>query len=323
MQSILDNWETTCRRDLRIALEPLPWIIFYDESQAWHLKPEKALLPPHETSSASLTFARGRHRLIRVAHKGILWVPGREALPVKPAQPDAVTMLYANEQKPFFIVPLPVLFHKLAAADQAPNLDKLFIGLAIHELAHTRQLVYAAAQLKRLRTRYKLPKSLNDNMIEQEFGANEAYKRLYEEEQKHLSSAILASNLWDCHRAVEQALLVAEKRKGQFFVGDRQGYSELEDIFLALEGLAMWVQYQTARRHAPKSEEWLTTLIELSKRTDSWSQAEGMGLFLLLDRFVPGWQARFLAPDFPSPFTVLREALGKRHLPKLPAKTHR
>ena len=28
MQAVLNNWEAVCRRDLRIPVEPLPWIIF-------------------------------------------------------------------------------------------------------------------------------------------------------------------------------------------------------------------------------------------------------------------------------------------------------
>ena len=54
MPAVLDNWEAVCRRDLRIPAEPLPWIIFYDEDLAWHLQPERWLLPPHETSTESL-----------------------------------------------------------------------------------------------------------------------------------------------------------------------------------------------------------------------------------------------------------------------------
>ena len=105
---------------------------------------------------------------------------------------------------------------------------------------------------------------------------------------------------------------MSQRRKDRFFVGDKEWYSSLEDIFLAMEGLAMWVQYRTARERAPSGEEWLKTLITLSERHDAWSQEQGLGLFLLIDRLVPGWQARFLAPDFPSPFTVLREAVGRR-----------
>ena len=75
----------------------------------------------------------------------------------------------------------------------------------------------------------------------------------------------------------------------------------------------MWVHYQVARDHAPAGEDWRQTAISLSEGTAAlWSQEEGFGLLLLIDRLVPGWQARFLAPDFPSPFAVLREAIRKR-----------
>jgi hypothetical protein len=52
----------------------------------------------------------------------------------------------------------------------------------------------------------------------------------------------------------------------------------------------------------------------LSRNTD-WVQEEGLVLFVLIDRFVPDWQSRFLAPGFPSPFAVLRDAV---HTPAPP-----
>jgi hypothetical protein len=312
MQAVLNNWEAVCRRDLRVAAEPLPWIIFYDENFAWHLQPEKRRLPPHEVSSHSLRFMRETHPLIWVAHHGgRLWVPDREPLPVDVAKPQVAAMPYDDERKSFFVAPLPGLFHKLAGPDQARNLDELFLGTVTHELTHTRHLSYAMPQITRLRLRYKLPESFDDNIIQQEFGVNDEYRKLYDAERKLLTKAILALDLNDCRQAVGEALAVSQKRKDRFFVGDKEGYSSLEDIFLAMEGLAMWTQYRTARERAPSGEEWLKTLITLSERHDAWSQEQGLGLFLLIDRLVPGWQARFLAPDFPSPFTVLREAVGR------------
>lgn len=313
IQSVLNNWEAVCRRELRIAAEPLPWIIFYDEHSAWHLQSEKRWLPPHEVSPHSLRFMGDTYPLIRVAHQGgRLWVPDRGPLPVDVAKPQVAAMPYDDERKSFFVAPLPGLFHKLAGPDQARNLDDLFLGTAAHELTHTRHYAYAMPQITRLRLRYKLPESFDDNIIQQEFGVNDEYKAVYDAERKLLTRAILARDLDDCRQAVGEALLVSQKRKDRFFVGDKQGYSSLEDIFLAMEGLAMWVQYRTARERAPSGEEWLKTLITLSERTDAWSQEHGLGLFLLMDRLVPGWQARFLAPDFPSPFTVLREAIARR-----------
>ena len=67
--------------------------------------------------------------------------------------------------------------------------------------------------------------------------------RIVYEERELLTKAILASDLDDVRRAAGQALLVSQKRKEGFFVGDKDGGPHLEDIFLAMEGLAMWVQY--------------------------------------------------------------------------------
>jgi hypothetical protein len=226
-------------------------------------------------------------------------------------------MLYADQQKPFFIFPLPSLYRKLAGADQARALDELFLGLACHELAHTRQLVYAAQRMNRLGAQHKLPESIDDNVIQRTFGAKDDYRRLYEDERKHLSRAVLADDVNACRRALAEVLSVSRQRKRRFFTGANAAYSDLEDIFLALEGLGMWVHYQMARDHAPTGEDWRQTLVSLSERTDAWSQEEGLGLFLLIDRLVPGWQARFLAADFPSPFAVLREVLAGR-LPRKP-----
>jgi hypothetical protein len=270
MQAVLDNWEAVCRRDLRIPAEPLPWIIFYDEDRAWHLQPDTRLLPPHEASTHSLRFTGKAYPLVPVAHQnGKIWLPDREPLPVDVAKPLVTAMPYGNERSSFFIATLPDLFHKLAGRDQARHLDELFLGLAAHELTHTRHFVYAMAQIRRLRLRYKLPEHLDDNMIQQEFGARDEYKRLYDEESELLTKAILASDLDDVRRAAAQALLVSQKRKERFFVGGKDGYSDLEDIFLAMEGLAMWVQYRSARERAPSGEDWLKTFITLSERHDA------------------------------------------------------
>jgi hypothetical protein len=62
--------------------------------------------------------------------------------------------------------------------------------------------------------------------------------------------------------------------------------------------------------HAQPGESWRQTAGVLFTRGDAWSQMEGLALFLLIDRLVPDWQARFLAPAFPSPVAVLREVVS-------------
>ena len=84
----------------------------------------------------------------------------------------------------------------------------------------------------------------------------------------------------------------------------------MEDVFLALEGPGMWVQFQSAVRTAPQGQSRLDTLAQLAQRTDAWSQSEGLGLFLLIDRLSPGWQSKFFGDAVPSPVETLQQALG-------------
>jgi hypothetical protein len=105
-------------------------------------------------------------------------------------------------------------------------------------------------------------------------------------------------------------LATVRRRQQQFFTGDYAGWAELDGLFLALEGSAMWVQAQMALDHAPAGEDWKDTLKSLAPFYTQWSQEEGMGLFLLIDRLVPGWKARFFAAQVPSPFDVLQAAVG-------------
>jgi hypothetical protein len=285
MQTVLNAWATACQRHLRTRLEPPPWTIFYDGRNAWHLNPETARLPAHAPAPTTLTFAGKRlPPLLRVVNDKNLWVPDREALPLKIV---AVAMPFAKDQKSVIVIPLPSLYRTVAGADQAKILDELFLGLAIHEFTHTRQLVAAAQRINRLRTKYRLPDSLDDNIVETAFGKNEAYKRFYVKEKEHLSRAVLAANPQDCQREIRQALAISQQRRERFFVGDKNGWAELEDIFLAMEGVAMWTQFQITRDRAPRGEDWLKTLVTLSARHDSWSQEEGLALFLLIDRLAP------------------------------------
>jgi hypothetical protein len=313
MQTALDRWENACRQHLRLPIEPLPWVIFYDENAAWHISAEPAFLPAHETTTVTLNFAGQPRALVRVPHNNGLWVPGRaEVLPLKV---DLHTSLYDNQQKPYCIIPLPSLFRKLAAADQASILDELFLGIAMHELTHTRQLLFVMAQINRLRNKkgYTLPEHLNDNLLEDTFSKNKDYVRRFKQEMDLLGDAYFANTPAARERLLTRALTLIQQRRTRYFVGKRKAYAPLEEIFLTLEGAGMWAHFRMARDHAPMGEDVPTTLMKLAQRTNAWSQVESLVLFLLIDQLVPNWQARYFAPDPPSPFVTLRAALRQKN----------
>jgi hypothetical protein len=132
---------------------------------------------------------------------------------------------------------------------------------------------------------------------------------MFEREMDALMQAVFADNAATARTSVRKALAFAKERKGTFFVDDNAGYAELDDLFLVLEGTAMWAQFKSETSTPAASRNSRRILESLFKQTRAWSQQEGLALFLLLDRFKPGWQAQFMADRFPSPFAVLRDAV--------------
>ena len=157
-------------------------------------------------------------------------------------------------------------------------LDLLLTGLNMHELTHTRQLSFVLPQILEAQKKYKLPESIDDNSIERTFENNEAYKTLFFKEKTHLWNAAMTSNLDSCKRQLKIALDLAAERQRTFFVQENEGYKILDDIFLALEGSAMWAQYKTTRKYAPQGQSPEQTLYFMFQHLDSWSQEEGLAL---------------------------------------------
>lgn len=303
IKTVLRNWGSVSNNVLYLRHDQLPWIIFYDSAAGWHLNPEEKLLPAHTKTFHHFHFAGKEYNLYKVDNTHDLWVPERQALSIS-ALPNS-TMPYDNNNKTFFIAPLPSLFHHLAPPDQHFYLDLLFLGLCCHELTHTLQLPVVLPQLLKMQQDYNMPQSIDDNIIENTFGKNNDYIKLFNEEKEHLGNAVFTLNNDTCKIEISKALALQRERALKFFAGDSIGYRYLDEIFLSLEGSAMWVQFQVTLGQAPKDQSWQQTFIWLAERTASWSQAEGLGLFILIDRFVPDWKSRFFKKELLSPFQLL------------------
>lgn len=308
IQKVLDNWNYVCLNELNIEAKTLPWIIFYDSSSAWHLNADENLLPPFEKTHDNVVFAGINYQLIRMGHTKSIWVPDREPIPL--ASFLTSTMPYAENKKAFFIAPLPSLFHKLSTPDQAPYLDFLFLGTTIHELTHTRQLPFVLPQLLEIHDSDKR-KSLDDNTVENEFSKNERYKKLYFEENTHLWKAVFTVNEDSCIAEIEQAFKLIEIRNREFFRGDNKGLGQADEIFLSLEGSAMWAQYRIMLKNAPNPNE-RELLSWIVQQAPAWSQERGLVLFLLIDRFALDWKYQFFAKGLPPATNYLRDVLAIR-----------
>jgi hypothetical protein len=308
IQKVLDNWHYVCLNELNIEVKPLPWIIFYDSSFAWHLNADESILPPFEKTHYSVRFAETNYQLVRLSHTKSIWVPDREPIPL--ASFLMSTMPYGQNTKVFFIALLPSLFHKFSTPDQAPNLDFLFLGSTIHELTHSRQLPFVLPQLLEITDSSNI-QSIDDNTVENEFSQNDRYKQLYFEENIHLWNAVFTVNEDSCLAEIDQAFKLLEIRKREFFTGDQEGLGRADEIFLSIEGSAMWAQYRIMLKNTPvpNERELLSWIVQ---QTPAWSQERGLVLFLLIDRFSPNWKNQFFERKLPYATEYLRETLANR-----------
>ena len=311
MQEALDNWQEICESQLHLNAEPLPWIIFYDEFRAWHVNPELARLPSYEATGSMLKYHGKNYSILAVEnHSGELWVPDRPALPV--GQAKILTSPYEEGKKSFVICALPALVQHPMGGSVRPEFRDFLLGIVGHEMTHTRQTHDVDLRFKRLEKQAGLPPSFDDNVVENTFSGDREYRQRYETEQsKLLTAALQDDEPANGRRLVAEALALMHERRARYFTRKYATYSELEDIFLSMEGIGQWVHFNIMRKKAPAGEPWQQTAQDFLGQTKSWIQWEGFALFILINRQVPDWQARFFAADFPSPFEVLEKANAK------------
>ena len=97
------------------------------------------------------------------------------------------------------------------------------------------------------------------------------------------------------------------ERRERFFQGPSAVYGELEDLFLMMEGLGEWLNFKLKIATLGESESQALEASRLDTR-NTWTQAEGLVLSLLLDRLVPAWQLYVLDDARTSPVDLLARA---------------
>ena len=86
-------------------------------------------------------------------------------------------------------------------------------------------------------------------------------------------------------------------------------YGEFENLFLSMEGAGQWAAYRFAKAQAGPAASDAATVTFVRDNRKYWSQEEGLALFLLLDAYVPDWQARVFGPTLISPMALLEGGL--------------
>jgi hypothetical protein len=288
LSDALIAWQTALRDFLKSADQHLPMIVVYDVRCSYTL----AAFP---TSNVQWSPAE---------HRGEIILPNGGNIPPAPNAFNAVTDAGDN----FVVMSLPSIWRPVAPKSEIP-LNWFLEGVLIHELGHWYQSAVTPdisfpALLKRL------PPSANisDDSVQEAFEANAGYVRAYEAERDLLYRAASAPNEHEARAYTCDALDRLRTRRTRYFTGSNEHWAAVDEISLTTEGLGQWLSY----KRLTEKHRLAPSLVQSKLRGRYWSQDEGLGIFLTIDRLVPDWQKRLFTRSPTTADDLLELACDRR-----------
>jgi hypothetical protein len=292
-ESALRHWRIVEREALKLAPAPFPKVVTLDA----------------QCTAVATETAAGSFAWQGTPHAGTAHLPDGKTVTVGPvsfAAPDP-----ADQGTAYFVMSLPSVW-RAKGVKSGLGLEVLMEGVLLHEMAHTRQFQAAQPMLERLTAQYGLPDDISDDSLQETYATNPEYVRDYEAERDLLFAAAAAPTDTQARALAGQALARMKARRAHWFTGPDEKWLGLDDVFLTMEGLGQWVAYWWFTSPQGLKLDPATAQRELRRGGKHWTQDEGLALFLVIDRLVPGWQSRAFGAQPAMAQALLEAAAGGR-----------
>jgi hypothetical protein len=275
-----DAWELTATEILHIGSAPAFDMVFFDTKCVYTTSAVSGAGAPAVAGPALM----GRKLTWRTkAHGGTITQPNGETLPVQ------LMSFAAGDPKtgPFFVMSAPEIWEQ-TLGPQTDGTD--FTPVFLHEFAHVRQV--GAGGLKAIgpiEASWKFKEEFDDDVVQEHFQSNEEYVKAFTEERDLLFRAAAAESAADVRSYATEALKMMKARHARWFVGDEAVFAALDSVWLSLEGAGQWTGYAWLQHAKGGGLTAQQAIDKMRGRKRRWSQDEGFGLFLVVDRLLPAW----------------------------------
>lgn len=189
-----------------------------------------------------------------------------------------------DDDRSFFVMSTPSVW-RTAGVDGGPlGLETLMVAVMLHEGSHVAQSPTYGVQVTELQRRFSLPESFSDDSLQARYEDEEAFGASIARETELFFQAAAAVDDAAAHRLAREARDLMRARADRWYTDDDAYWREGEDIWLTFEGSGQWVGYQwlTSDRGAAVTPS--VALEGFGRRSKWWSQNEGLGIVLTLDR---------------------------------------
>jgi len=272
LAAALVQWQKSETGELGLPVTPLPAVVAID-AKCTYLLPEGRL-----------------DRADPRPHGETVFLPDGTEVPLGPIS-------FANGEGGYFVMSLPSVW-RAAEVNPGPfGLETLMTGVLLHEMMHIRQLAVAAQGMGGAAERAGVSDDeLTDDIVQERFRENPEFVAAWEAERDALFAAAAAPTDEEARALAAKAHGLMRERRARWFTGDKAAFTEMDDVFLTMEGMGQWLIYRyfLEQGHSPGE-----VLPAVRRNGRWWSQDEGLALMLTVDRLLPGWQQRaFRDPDW-------------------------
>jgi hypothetical protein len=273
----LEAWELTSRDILKLPDAPAPNIVFYDSACVYTTS---AISAPGATVVDGPALRGTKLSWRAMAHDDSLTLPDGSRVPVQ------LMSFMSNDKKtgPYFVMAAPGYWAQKGHADEGG-----LSGVFLHEFTHTRQLRGVGHLIGPIDSTWSYPEELDDDAVQRHFGSDSVYVAAYRAERDLFERAAAAATPGEARTLAKEGLAMIKRRHARWFNGTKAEFAILDDTFLSMEGAAQWAA--AAWLAHPKGG-GLTREAAVAKMLGKrrwWVQDEGLQIFLVVDRLVPGW----------------------------------
>lgn len=213
---------------------------------------------------------------------------GTVALPNNDSMPAGVTSFASAEDGVAMLVMSTPSVWRAGGVDNAGiGLETMMVAVLLHEGSHVSQMSTYGARIGALATANNLPEDFNDDSIQHRFESNAEFSASVARETELLYQSVAAPDDATARRLAREARDLMRARMARYYTGADAYLASAEDVFLTMEGSGQYAGYEWVLNPRGAAQPVEVALPNFARRSRWWTQNEGLGLFLVLDRLAP------------------------------------
>lgn len=296
-QSSVAAWSEAMAAHFDIEVETLPQMIVLGPSCVFAAgRDAKSILGARaERTVAALMLHDLSYPVYAAPLDGAFHAPSGQE--IEPA-PLAFTAPDEETGRPFFMIASTEIWRSVLPADEIPDIAGFIKGIAVHELVHTEHAPIMTHLDEILSGDPELA-DVSDEWLHEQYQDAPGYKESIAAEKASLIAALRAGDVTERRRVAGEAARAYRDRQRTYY-GERYAlFRNMEDTFLTMEGVAVWLAFQAAPPEgaADGGAGAIADYFEAGGG-GSWVQAEGGLMAAVIESLAPSWRARAFAPEF-------------------------